>query len=93
MTTALQIAKDRTTKNRKAKEHTLKNAKKRTDPGYLWKKKQIRTEPLKVRAGRKTAGRKAHKSRTQREKGALQNHIEQEPSEKWQKEKAPKETT
>ena len=60
MTTVLQIAKDRTTKNKKAKEHALKNAEKWTDSSS-GEEKKIRTEPVKARAGWKTAGEKRTK--------------------------------
>ena len=70
MTTALQIAKDRTTKNRKAKEHALKNAEKWTDPSSGEKKNQNRTTKSKswVEDGR---GKNAQKVALIREKGAL----------------------
>ena len=58
VTTSPQIAEDRTTNNRKAKEHALKNTEKWTEPSSGEKK--IRTEPIKARAGWKTAGKKKH---------------------------------
>ena len=44
MTTALQIAKDRTTKTWKAKEHALKNAEKWTDPSSGEEKKSEQSQ-------------------------------------------------